>query len=301
MRGMPYSIGPSVTPVVRNLIIVNAAVFIIQLIFNLTLPGPGLSQFDTIFALWPDYALQKGWIWQLFTYMFLHGGFFHILFNMFALWMFGSDLERQWGSRDFLRYYLVSGVGAGFFIALLPLLLGQHSVPTIGASGALFAILLAFAIQWPDRPIYFMMFFPIKAKYFVMIIGFISFYMTLAEGRPGGGARTEISHVGHLGGLITGYLYLLLRIYGFGKFNLSRPFSGVSKFFKMRHQKKLWKKKEEEMQFTGDWEKRVDELLEKIARKGKGLNGLTKDERKFLKEASRRMNEKHHSSGTRYH
>jgi membrane associated rhomboid family serine protease len=146
-------------------------------------------------------------VWRLATYMFLHGGVFHLLFNMLVLWMFGTELERIWGRRYFLKFYLVTGIGAGILTVLfsmLPIGVAEEislSV-VIGASGAIYGLLLAYALYFPDRQILFALLFPIPAKYFVMIIGAISLYSSL--GAAGGG----VAHMTHLGGLIVGYLYL---------------------------------------------------------------------------------------------
>jgi membrane associated rhomboid family serine protease len=139
--------------------------------------------------------------------MFLHSGIFHILFNMLALWMFGVELERMWGSRFFVKYYFVCGAGAALttlVLAFTPFAFADqlYSSLTIGASGAVYGILLAYALYFPDRPIYMYLVFPIPAKYFVMIIGAISLLSSM--GGPGGG----IAHTTHLGGLVAGYLYL---------------------------------------------------------------------------------------------
>src|SRR5207244_9281421 len=113
---------------------------------------------------------------QLFTYMFLHdpGGFGHILFNMLALWMFGADLERHWGTRKFLKFYFLCGIGAGLCVVVGNYLFGNPLTRTIGASGAIYGLLMAFGVLWPDRTVLFSFLFPIKAKYFVMIIGGIA-------------------------------------------------------------------------------------------------------------------------------
>jgi membrane associated rhomboid family serine protease len=138
--------------------------------------------------------------------MFLHGGLFHILFNMLALWMFGTELERMWGTRFFLKFYFVTGVGAALLtVAFSWLPFGfaeqlQQSI-VIGASGAIYGLLLAYALYFPDRPIYMYFVFPIPARYFVLIIGAIAFYSSLGE--TGG-----IASATHLGGLLVGYLYL---------------------------------------------------------------------------------------------
>lgn len=156
------------------------------------------------FGLIPGEVLRSFSVWQLFTYLFLHDptGFSHILFNMLALWMFGADLERQWGREAFLKFYFLCGIGAGICVVLANALAGSLSTRTIGASGAIYGLLLAFGVLYPDRVIWFNFLFPIKAKYFVMIIGAITFLSSFGTG--GGG----VSHVAHLGGMIFGYLYL---------------------------------------------------------------------------------------------
>jgi membrane associated rhomboid family serine protease len=194
-----YSFGPGpLTPAVKLLIISNVVVFI-------------ASRFVDVLRLrlgfMPQDVLTHGYIWQPFTYMFVHDGIFHILFNMLALWMFGVELERMWGSRYFTKFYLVSGVGAALVQTLLSFVpfapLQQiYYIQTVGASGAIYGVLLAYAIYFPHRPIYMYFVFPIPAKYFVMIIGAISLLSSL-DGTGGG-----IAHTTHLGGLVAAYLYL---------------------------------------------------------------------------------------------
>jgi len=161
----------------------------------------------TTFGLEPFAVIEHFWIWQLGTYMFLHGGVFHILFNMLALWMFGAELERIWGTRYFLKFYFVTGIGAGILtvlFSLLPFGVSQqvYGSDVIGASGAIYGLLLAYALYFPDRPIYMYLVFPIPAKYFVILYGAISLFMAVSGG--GGG----VAHFAHLGGLLVGYLYL---------------------------------------------------------------------------------------------
>jgi membrane associated rhomboid family serine protease len=193
-----FSFGPGpLSPTLKALIGANVAMFV------LTLLMPGLI--DDL-GLVPTLVLHQGWVWQLATYMFLHGGIFHIVFNMLALWMFGTELERIWGSRYFLKFYFVTGIGAAaltVMFSLLPFAFAhqvQRSV-IIGASGAIYALLLAYALYFPDRPIYMYMLFPIPAKVFVAIMGGIAFLSSLSE--SGGTANAT-----HLGGLIIGYLFL---------------------------------------------------------------------------------------------
>lgn len=197
--GLSYSFGPGpLTPAIRALVIGNVAMYVVALLVPAITLALGLRPADVFGELR---------LWQPVTYLFLHGGVFHLLFNMLALWMFGVELERMWGSRFFTQYYFVCGVGAAattILLALTPLPFadGLWSSLTIGASGAVYGLLLAYALYFPNRPIYMYMVFPIPAKYFVMIIGGISFLS--AMNGPGGG----VAHATHLGGLLAGYLYL---------------------------------------------------------------------------------------------
>jgi membrane associated rhomboid family serine protease len=194
-----YSFGPGpLTPAIKALIIANVAMFVIARV------APAIT---LQLGLQPQAVVQELRLWQPLTYMFLHGGFFHVLFNMLSLWMFGTELERMWGSRFFTKYYFVCGVGAAvttLLVALSPLPFADaiFSSLTIGASGAGYGVLLAYALYFPNRPIYMYMVFPIPAKYFVMIMGGIS--LLSAMGGPGNG----VAHMTHLGGLVAGYLYL---------------------------------------------------------------------------------------------
>ena len=197
------SFGPGpLTPAIKALVAANAAVFVVSFL----VPAIDLALQRT-FGLQPQSVIEQLRIWQLFTYMFLHGSFFHVLFNMLALWMFGVELERMWGSRFFTKFYFIAGGGA----ALTTLLLSFTPLPfadqlyrsvTIGASGAVYGVLLAYARYFPHRPIYLYFVFPIPAKYFVMIMGAISLLSSMNG--PGGG----VAHTTHLGGLVAAYLYL---------------------------------------------------------------------------------------------
>ena len=188
-------VGPELTPIVKLLIIANGAVFVVSYL----LAALGKVYIGHWLGLRPHDVTHSLYIWQLGTYLFLHGGFFHILFNMFALWMFGSDLEKTWGSKKFLYYYFLTGIGAGICDVLVH---PSATSITIGASGAVYGLLLAFGLHFPDRPILLYFFIPVKAKYFVMILGGIAFLSTV------GSSGSGVSHVAHLGGMIFGYLYL---------------------------------------------------------------------------------------------
>ncbi|MBI2999023.1 MAG: rhomboid family intramembrane serine protease [Deltaproteobacteria bacterium] len=183
--------GGSVTPAIKFLLIANVAVFVLQTFTD--------YRMIRLFGLVPDLVLHNFYVWQLFTYQFLHGGLFHILFNMLALWMFGCDLERRWGTRFFLRYYFVSAIGGGI---LNTVFLPNQIVPSIGASAGIYGVLLAYGLIYPERIVYFYFLFPIKMKHFVMLIGAISLYSSIVASQSG------IAHLAHLGGMGFGYVYL---------------------------------------------------------------------------------------------
>jgi membrane associated rhomboid family serine protease len=208
-RGAPpggIGFGPPITPpVIKQLLIANAVVFAAQLMQ--LLPGPivpGLS--GRAFAANP-YEFFHGALWQPFTYMWLHGGLGHVALNMFSLWMFGSQLALVWGAQRFLRFYLLCGVGAGLLIVTvpwIPVLIGtvtplEISVPTLGASGAVMGVLLAYSLTWPDRTIMFI--FPPVAFRAIWLIP-ILFFLEYAFGPD------NVSHLGHLGGVAVGWLLL---------------------------------------------------------------------------------------------
>lgn len=184
-----FSIFP---PAVKHLLIVNVLVFV-------ALSNPLLQRFLMEYgALWPIGSGLFG-PWQLVTYMFLHAGFSHIIFNLFALWIFGQGIENFWGTKRFAIYYFLTGIGA----ALLHMFIGGSGAPTVGASGAVYGILLAFGMMFPDR--YIMLLIPpipIKAKYFVAIFGAIELFSGLM--RPDSG----IAHFAHLGGMVVGYVLI---------------------------------------------------------------------------------------------
>jgi membrane associated rhomboid family serine protease len=202
-----FSFGPGpISTALKALIGVNVAMFVVQVALPITTELFGLHPAWIIHArstIVPEHSL---WVWQVATYMFLHGGIFHIVFNMLALWMFGAELERMWGTRYFLKFYLATGIGAGVLTVLFSLLpLGfarqLQYANVIGASGAIYGLLLAYALYFPDRPIYMYFVFPIPAKIFVAIMGGIAFLSSLSE--AGG-----VANATHLGGLLVGYVFL---------------------------------------------------------------------------------------------
>ncbi|MCC7416512.1 MAG: rhomboid family intramembrane serine protease [Acidobacteria bacterium] len=195
-----YSFGPGpLPPALKALIVLNVIAFIA------TSLAPSLLQW---FGLFPAAVLGQFEIWQVGTYMFLHGGVFHILFNMLALWMFGTELERLWGTREFLKFYFTCGIGAAvltILFSLLPFDFARqvHQSIVIGASGAIYGLLLAYAMTYPERPILLVIFF-VPAKVCVAILGAIALLSSVSE--PGG-----VANATHLGGLLVAYLYLTTR------------------------------------------------------------------------------------------
>ena len=205
-----YTIGPGApTPAVKALLVVTIGTFIVQYLGSFVATTSGNAGFTLIewFGLTPAYVM-RGYLWQPATYLFLHAGFMHLIFNMLALWMFGVDLERRWGQQGFYRYYFVCGIGAGLTClaaSLLPLASAAEMrvTPTIGNSGAVYGLLLAYAILFPNRVIYYFI-FPIPVRIYVLIAGLLVLYES-SRGAGGG-----VAHFAHLGGLIFGYLYLSL-------------------------------------------------------------------------------------------
>jgi len=195
-RDVQVSFGPPLTWVVRQLIIVTAAIFLLTylpaVMFDWNLPF-------ALFGLRPFDVTHRLFFWQPFTYLFLHAGFFHVIFNLFALWMFGSELERLWGPGRFLFYFFLTGVGAAVFDVILQ---PSATSTTIGNSGAVYGVLLAYGLLFPERPIYLWLLVPVKAKWFALIIGLIEF--TSSFSNPG----SKVSHIAHLGGMLFGLLYL---------------------------------------------------------------------------------------------
>lgn len=198
------------TKAVKFLVIANVAiwVFLVLILQGLVLKNNAVFE---LFALVPSKVVTEFWIWQLFTYMFLHStGVFHVLFNMLTLWWFGAELESRWGSKFFVSYYLTCGVGAGaIYLAgtvIYYLITGQvmaMASPLVGASGATYGLLLAYGLLFGERVISFMMLFPMKAKYFVMIIGFVELVTLLDSGM---GSTT--ANLAHLGGIAVGFVFL---------------------------------------------------------------------------------------------
>ncbi len=179
------------TDAIKILIIINVGMYLLQIIT--------VSQLDMIriFGL----SVETIWplIWQPITYMFMHGGVWHVAINMFVLWMFGTELETIWGKNEFLKYYFVTGIGSGIIWLLFNI--GGFNAILIGASGAIYGILMAYGLMFPNRIVYVYFLFPVKVKWFVIFIGAIAFFSSMGTG-------SNISHLTHLSGMLIGYLYL---------------------------------------------------------------------------------------------
>ncbi|MEW5874027.1 MAG: rhomboid family intramembrane serine protease [Candidatus Zixiibacteriota bacterium] len=256
------SMDGAIPPAIKMLLIANGVMFLLQMMAN--------SALVRYLGLTPA-MVTGGAVWQIFTYMFLHGGFMHILFNMFGLWMFGRDIEQAWGSREFLKYYLICGVGAG--LVTVAALWGSN-VPTIGASGAVYGILLAYGMLFPNRLVYLMFVIPIPAKYFVVLFGLLELVSSLQYSSDG------IGHFTHLGGLAIGFLYLR---WGGRRIRFPRPLAFLGRWRARRKAKALKQKWDDQRALM----EAVDRVLDRINEVG--YDQLTSDEKETLERASRKL------------
>ena len=242
------------TDAIKTLISVNFAIFILQSISS------SETMFFSNFGLVPKLIWSQLKIWQPFTYMFFHGDIWHVLINMFVLWMFGSELERIWGKKNFLRFYFITGVGSG----LLTMLFGLESmIPVVGASGAIYGVLLAYGVMFPNRTVYLYGIIPIKSIWFVIGIGLVAFFSSFNN-------FSNISHLTHLFGMIIGYLYLKRPVHF-----RSLWFSFSKKILEYRIQNQ-----EKETSQSAEIERDLNSILDKINREG--FKSLTQEEEKRL-------------------
>lgn len=258
----------ALSPAIKNILLANGAIFLLSYI------NPTLGNIiDNQFALSAEGVFGSFKIWQIVSYMFLHGDFWHIFFNMFILWMFGTELEHSWGTNEFLKYYFLTGVGGGIFNLFL------SGEPTVGASAAVYGVMIAYAVSYPDRLIYIYFMFPVKVKYMMGFLTLFSFFSI-------GPNTSNVAHAAHLGGIVIGFVYLkwwflFYKVKGF--FNSS--LSGISS---RRPSKMSYTKGG-----TGDkkeyYRNKIDELLDKINKVGY-LN-LSEEEKKLLDEGSRYLRE----------
>ena len=286
-------------PVIKNLLIINVGVFFVQMLAsNLMVSGKPLGYILNIwFALNPISDGFNFQVWQLITYQFMHGGFTHIFFNMFMLWMFGMEIENILGSKKFLYYYLICGIAAGLAQLFIAPLFSSPAI-TIGASGAIFGVMIAFGMLFPDRYIFLYFLIPIKAKYLIGFLFILELFWI-------GDAGSNVAHLAHLGGAIAGFLFIMfdksidvplkrmLNIssgYRSGS-QFQNPFSGLSDKFRKRVENvedanyyNINHKNEDE-EIT---QQEIDEILDKISQSG--YQNLSEREKRILFEASKKMN-----------
>jgi membrane associated rhomboid family serine protease len=221
---------------VIKLVLINILVFFVQIIIAFFYN----FRIEQFLGLSPRMVSGNFWLWQVFTYMFLHSpeNFFHILFNMYLLWVFGLAVEEEWGPKTFFKYYIFSGVGAGLCILLLNYFKSPWSL-TIGASGAIFAVLLAFGLLYPNSEILLFFVLPLKAKYLVVLYGGLELFLMVSS------SGDNVSHIGHLGGLLFGLIYFL---------SFKRQY-----IFKTDKSKK-------QVEILGEIKKKVEEIREKTSK-----------------------------------
>ena len=249
------------TDAIKILVSVNFGIFLLQTVAR----TEGL--FFPLFGLVPKLVWSEFMIWQPFTYLFFHGGIWHVLINMFVLWMFGSELERIWGKGHFLKFYFVTGVGAG----LVTMIFGLNSMtPIVGASGAVYGVLLAYGLTYPNRTVYLYGIIPIKSLWFVIGIGVIAFMSSFDN-------VSQISHFTHLSGMMIGYLML------------KRPVRFNDLWFSIRKKTLEYKIKHEEKKVSQHQaiEREIDRILDKINREG--FDSLTEEEHDRLYKGSQSL------------
>ena len=249
------------TDAIKVLISINFGIFILQ-----SLSGAE-NLFFPLFGLVPKLVWSELMIWQPFTYIFFHGGIWHVLINMFVLWMFGSELERLWGKQHFLKYYFVTGIGSG----LITMFLGFNSmIPIVGASGSVYGVLLAYGLTYPNRTVYLYGIIPIKSLWFVMGIGLIAFMSSFNN-------VSQISHLTHLSGMVIGY------------FMLKKPVRWNDLWFAIRKKTMEYRVQQEEKKVSRqqEIERDIDFILDKINRDG--FDSLSQQEQNRLYKGSRSL------------
>ncbi|HUV31145.1 MAG TPA: rhomboid family intramembrane serine protease [Acidobacteriota bacterium] len=258
-RASGVRIGPgSISPFIKVLLIANGVVFLLQALVG--------ARFTAIFWLSPGAFFDQfpNYVYQVFTYMFLHGSFWHLLFNMFVLWMFGTEIEYVWGTRRFARFYILCGLAGGVLPLITHGLFAADPTPILGASGAIYGVLVAYWVMYPNRMLYLYFLFPIRVKWAIpglMLLGFLF-------GGPG------VAHMTHLGGALWGFAHLKWDwrwVYVGRRIQDLRYRRQAAKLNKKRHQ-------------AEDIMKRVDAILDKINEVG--IDNISDEDRKFLQEAS---------------
>jgi membrane associated rhomboid family serine protease len=247
---------------VKLLVIINIVVFVLT-----ELSGQRNILFSS-FGLVPNQVWSNFKIWQLFTYLFIHGGFIHLFFNMFVLWMFGKDLEMQWGKNEFLLFYFTCGIGAGLMTVLFSI---SSIIPIVGASGAIYGLLVAYGFTYPNRMVYLYGLFPLKVKFMVLGLGVIAFFAFLSAN------QSNVSHITHLSGMIIGVLYIYF-IFNWKNIKME--------YYRLRL-KNLKQKTSDQNDEEVQMKKKVDVILDKL--NDSGWDSLTEQEEKYLTRASKQL------------
>ena len=249
------------TDAIKLLVSVNFTIFFLQ-----TISGKEHLLFD-LFGLVPQAIWSDFMIWQPFTYLFFHGNIWHILINMFVLWIFGSELENSWGRKNFIKYYFITGIGAGMVTCLFNL---QSNIPVVGASGAVYGILLAYGLSFPNRTVYLYGLIPIKSIWFVIAIGILAFLSSFQQ-------MTQISHLTHISGMAIGYVFL------------KRRWRLNDIWFKIRKKTLEYRIQIEDVKQSKKkvLERDIDHILDKIQKVG--FKGLSDQEQNKLYNASKTL------------
>lgn len=258
----------------KILIGANMVCFGIQVLVFLSSKNPRIYiEFLMLFGLHVRGVLEQLYLWQLFTYMFLHdvATLFHLLFNMLALYFFAPEIESRLGAKRFLFVYFACGVVAG--VAYLIINAFARMYPVIGASGAIMGILVLYACYWPNRIVIFIL-FPMKVRTLVILLIVLDLYYSVMTQRLGG--STGVAHVAHLGGALFGYVFYRYERWFTNFLEGDGPLSGFS-----WGKKEVWNKE--------DFKEKLDAILDKVHREG--MNNLSRKEKKFLKDASKRYKE----------
>jgi len=292
-------------PVIKNLLIINGIIYLVAnlILANISVNGvPAEIIITRYFALIPLSGFTMGltstgellvasfYPWQLISYQFLHGSFSHIFFNMLMLWMFGMEIENLWGSKKFLLFYLLCGVGGALLQLIAQYVLGLSMAPTVGASGAIFGVMVAFAMMFPDRYIFIYFLIPVKAKYLIVFMVIIEFLSA--------GQASLVAHIVHLGGAVIGFLFIIfdkgntLSINNLinsikkpsssssqSRFRRGEPYKNVedAEYYELNN------KNSEKHEVD---QKEIDAILDKISKSG--YQNLTEKEKKILFEASKK-------------
>ncbi len=288
--------GFQLTPTVKFLLITNVVIFFLQQFLR-------TGQNQDLLLQWGAYntqlAVNHFQVWRFVTYMFLHGGFQHIMWNMLGVWMFGTQIEALWGQRTFIIFYFVCGLGGAVLYGLFQLIgMGNPYGMMLGASGALMGLLLAYGMSFPNNVIYIMGIIPLKAKYLVVIYGLMDLFSASSS--------DGVAHLAHLGGLLAGFIFIQITIPGLSgqmfkgsalssawkkaqakrKIKIVRPDFGSSKKPDSNSTQSNKHQSSQNESGSSKNQNEIDRILDKISRNG--LQSLTDDEQEMLRRAGRK-------------